>query len=138
MRNLLALVVLVVALGFAAWKAGPGILRDWSLRNDYAPVAAADVIGECRTYVAIFKYCDITLATADGAAAKDTLFFVDINSDDYGVNVVVASPSNPGQLSTSIGIEKFWNRVATLGGLAVLIVIWLFAALLRRGAAAPT
>jgi len=137
MRNLLALVVLIGALGLAAWTAGPGILRDWSLRNDYAPVMDADVRGGCETYIAVFKYCDVTLTTADGAAAKDTLFFVDFNSGDYGT-VVVASPANPRQLSTSIGIEKFWNRVATLGGLALLILVWLGAALLGRNRTAAT
>lgn len=135
MRNVLALLVLVVALGFVAWKAGPGILRDWTLRNDYAP-AMADVSGECQAYVAVFTYCDVTLTTPAGAT-QDTLFFVDFNSGDYAVDVV-ASASDPGQLSTSIGIEKFWNRVATLGGLAVLVAIWLFTGLLRRGASAPT
>ncbi|MGH6951539.1 MAG: hypothetical protein ACREH4_11730, partial [Vitreimonas sp.] len=92
---------------------------------------------ECSAYVAVFTYCDVTLATAEGAATQDTLFFVDINRGDYAVDVV-ASPTHPGQLSTSIGIEKFWNRVATLGGLALLVVIWLFTGLLRRGGAAPT
>ncbi len=137
MRNLLALVVLVGVLGLVAWKAGPGIMRDWNLRNDYAPVMAADVSGECNAYVAVVNYCDVTLTTAEGAAVKDTLFFVDFNSGDYAVDVV-ASPTNPTQLSTSIGIEKFWNRVATLGGLALLIIVWGIAAVLRRGESAPT
>jgi len=135
MRNLLGLLVLVAVLGLVAWKAGPGIMRDWSLRNDYAPVMA-DVSGECNAYVAVVNYCDVTLTPASGAAVQDTLFFVDFSTSDYTVDVV-ASPSNPNQLSTSIGIEKFWNRVATLGGLALLVLGWGITALLRRGEPAP-
>jgi len=138
MRNLIGMLALAAVLALVAWEAGPGLLRDWNLRNDYAPVMA-NVGGDCRAYAAVVTYCDVTLTTP-GGVAQDTLFFVDFASGDYNVEVV-ASPSDPSQISTSLAIEKFWNRVATLGGLAAVFLFALFGVtgpMLRREQPAPT
>jgi hypothetical protein len=119
LRALLGILVLAALFGFVAWKAGPGVLRDWRLRNDFAPVMA-NVGGDCRSYVAVVTYCDVTLTTEAGAV-DDTLFFVDFNTQGYDVTVV-AAPSDPTQVSTSLAIEKFWNRVATLAGLGAIFL----------------
>jgi hypothetical protein len=128
---------LAVVLALVAWKAGPGLLRDWNLRNDYAPVMA-NVGGDCRAYVAVVTYCDVTLTTP-GGTVEDTLFFVDFNTSDYNVEVV-AAPNDPSQISTSLAIEKFWNRVATLGALAAVFLFTLIGMFgtLRREQPAPT
>lgn len=125
-RGVLSILVMGAIAAFLVWQTAPGILRDWSLRSHYAP-AAAEVSGDCRAYAAVVTFCDVTFTAANGPV-KDTLLFVDFNSGDYAVGVV-ADTADPSRLSTSLGVEKYWNRVATFAGFVLI-----FAALLVGGA----
>lgn len=130
MRSLLGALAIAAIFAFVAWKTGPGLIRDWTLRNNFTPVMA-DVNGECSGYVVIFTYCDVTLTTPAGAT-KDTLFFADFTTSDYSVTVV-ADPNHPSVMSTDLGVTKFWNRVLTLAALLVIFVFVLFSGIREMG-----
>ena len=123
-RAIFSAVLFAGLLGYAFYAVMPGLIRDWTLRDHYA-VVPGDVNGECSGRTVIY-YCSVTLTPGNGGAPqKEEMFFVDFDTGPITVSLV-ASPDNPSVMSTSIGVEKYWNRVLTLivlGLVGVLIII---------------
>jgi len=126
-RSLLGALVFAGVLGYALYAVAPGLIRDWNLRNDYVAVPA-EVTGECSVRAAVLNHCDLTLTPPTGAAQKEVMFFVDLDRSELSITPI-AAPANPAVMSTSIGIEKYWNRVATLAGLAIIALLLIFSSL---------
>src|SRR5262245_45982699 len=80
--------------GYAFYATGPGLIQDWTLRNDYVPLAA-DVTGECSTRAVILNYCDVQITPASGAPPhKQEMFFVDFDTGALEISAV-AAPNDP-------------------------------------------
>jgi hypothetical protein len=111
---------LLAALTF--WQV-PSLLHDAQIRNAPVVVEDGDVLdGECTTNKGIFVNCSAHLVyTYEGQDYEtDTkLFFVDLHSGDYTVELVV-SREKPELATMSIALDKFWNRVVFLGALVLL------------------
>lgn len=118
LKGVFSVLVMGALTAFMVWFQGPGVLRDWDLRNHYQPVMA-EITGDCRAYVGVVNFCDIALNNG-GGEVKDALLFVDFNMDGYDV-MAVADTTDPTKLSTSLGVEKYWNRVATLAVMTLLL-----------------
>lgn len=122
---LLAEIILIALLAGAVWWMGPSLLNDARIRQNPAVAEAGTVTdGECKTKLAI-TFCDATLAApaADGAtvSAKVSYLFVDLHFGDYDTDVV-QSAEDPRLLTTSLGLDYFWNRVASFAAAVVLLL----------------
>jgi hypothetical protein len=124
LRLVLALVVILAIGGFMAYETGPGLLRDWRLRSAQTVEVPSELTeGDCRVYVLAINFCDVKLTT-DSATLDDTLLFFDFSTEGYDV-VAIVNQNDPSQVTTSIGLNMFWNRVATLLGFLGLLVVGL-------------
>lgn len=101
--------------GFFIYSSGPGMLRDLRLRGvETVEVASELTDGNCRVYLFANNFCSFDLRTTD-AALEDMLFFVDIGGGGEGYDIVARAAANdPHQVTTSLALDMFWNRVATL------------------------
>jgi hypothetical protein len=117
--------------GGAAWFAGPGLLQDQKIKADYEISQTGEFIdGECSTRL-VFSMCNTTLRTAGGKEIKEGMFWADFNAGDYAVDVVQAK-GDPENITTSVAIDKFWNRAITTGAIILLFGFMGVAALLAK------
>ncbi|WP_159999718.1 hypothetical protein [Roseomonas sp. 18066] len=126
------LLCLAGAAGIGAWL-GLGIAP--SLRTDYLIRDSAQISntgrvsdGRCRTKL-VLTTCDVTLTIRpDGLTPIERsahYFFVDAHSGDYDVQVMYDA-AHPEWVSTSLGLDMLWNRLAC----AAVLVFAALAALL--------
>ena len=128
----LALVSLAMGGGFAAWMV-PDIVKDVQIRANPVAVPQAGIReGRCKTKLVLVT-CEAKLAYSVGpnryATAVD-FFFVDVHFGDYSAGVV-RSQSKPELATLDIGLDKIWNRIATLLALVALFLFG-FVALVKQ------
>lgn len=119
--------MMAILAGFLAMlvtSAGPELAADAALLEaPLTPAAGGRMTeGHCQTRLFVV-FCDIDL-TADGAdagalAPSSFLLFLGAPRQTYEFTVL-ADPADPGRLTTTLALEKFWNRLATFGILALL------------------
>ena len=125
-------IVIMLALGLflTIWQA-PGLWRDAQIKLD--PVATEDfglIEGECETRQLVFTSCDTHfLYQVDEQIYEEEASFMilDWSNSDYEVEVIY-SAKDPMLASLSLGIDKFWNRLAIWGVLVALFygsAIWM-------------
>lgn len=125
-------IVILLALGLflTIWQA-PGLWRDAQIKLD--PVATEDfglIEGECETRQLVFTSCDTHfLYQVDEQIYEEeaSFMFLDWSNSDYEVEVIY-SAKDPTLASLSLGIDKFWNRLAIWGVLVALFygsAIWM-------------
>lgn len=124
----LELVLLALFVALLTWMAPP-LLNDARIRRNPAIAEDGELVnGKCQTKLAM-TFCDATLSAPgpDGSTVRADVsyFFLDIHFGDYDTEVV-QSADDPHLLTTSLGLEHFWNRVlcfaAAMGLLLVGIV----------------
>jgi hypothetical protein len=127
--------LLFALLGGLSWWLGPDLVRDWQIGGDATP--AADVRIEqarCRSRLRVVHLCDATLVDERGPApARRTLWyaFADIEAPS-GLAALrpLRSASDPGLVSTTLGLEKRGQRSLALA-LAVALLVLCIAAVAR-------
>jgi hypothetical protein len=127
-----AVVGLVLFGGFLALVAvevGPAIRDDFAVRDGAQPSPAVRVVeGRCRSRLFLLQSCDITLSWRgkDGAATRKLSYmFIEPHMGSWSAQAMM-DPAQPELMTTDLGLERLWNRVATaLGGmvLALLLIV---------------
>ncbi|MDR6990405.1 hypothetical protein [Luteimonas sp. 3794] len=111
---LLGLLLLIAAGGMAWWQA-PGLIEDQQIRSN--PLELEDYLlrdGRCTTRKAVLTDCEADVAyEVDGVHYEKqiTLMFLSVSRGDYEASLVVAA-DDPSKAALSIGLERYWNRVA--------------------------
>lgn len=129
-RRIILLIVLeLVLIGMLAalfvWMAPP-LLNDARIRQNPAIAEDGELVdGKCQTKL-IMTFCDATLTAPgpDGTAFRSDVsyFFLDVHLGDYDTEVV-QSADDPHLLTTTLGLDYFWDRVLCFIAAVVLLVI---------------
>ncbi|MGG5818796.1 hypothetical protein [Falsiroseomonas sp. HW251] len=126
-RGWLALLLgLVLFGGFLAMLAIdvlPGIRDDFAIRDAARPAVGARITeGRCRSRLFLFQSCELTLSFRGKERVwnrKLSYLFVEPHMGNWSA-VPMADPARPELVSTDIGLDRLWNRVATLAGSGVV------------------
>ncbi|PCD68672.1 hypothetical protein [Rhizobium phaseoli] len=115
---MLALTVLMLI-----WE-GPGVIRDFQISQNPLALEDGDVQnGRCTTRKLFFADCSARLVYSYDGRNYDTevaVMFVDFHTGDYETGVVI-SADNPELATISLGLDKLWNRIITLGTFVLLL-----------------
>jgi hypothetical protein len=127
--------LLFTLLGGLLWWLGPDLAIDWRIGGD--AVQAADVRIEsprCRSRLAVLNLCDVTLIDERGAAGgKRARWYAFIGfgaSDDLAAVQPLRSASDPGLVSTTLGLGRRTERTLSLA-LSIALLAACIAALAR-------
>lgn len=112
MKQLLAMLVMIVLLGFFGWWLGPGLMSDYSARNQtLIPVTDMTITeAECTSKLFFISFCDIKAEGSHAVAKEEIHYLLFGNMGGKSVGLL-RSPESPQVLTTNIGIDYFWNRV---------------------------
>ena len=111
--------------GFLLWTTTPGLLRDWPIHQGRTEMSTAQVSGECHSWLIAFQSCEFSIRRADGGDIQDHLIYFTAAQGDVAAHAVQAV-GDPAKVSSSLAIQQYWNRAATLlGGLVVLALVLL-------------
>lgn len=115
-------IVLALGIFLLAWE-GPDLWRD--IRISFNPVEVEGDVrnGQCTTRRGVFTDCKAQVAYSfDGKAYQSDvrIMFLDIHMGDYEAGVVI-SRDNPELATLTLGLDKLWNRILTLGGFCLLL-----------------
>lgn len=134
MMALLGVVLFGGFLVLMAIEIGPAIRDDFAVRDQARPAAFARVSeGRCSSRMFLFQSCDITLDWRDKEGShtrKLSYMFVEPHMGSWTATPMM-DPQRPSLVTTDLGLDRLWNRVATaIGGVifALAIMVGLFAA----------
>jgi hypothetical protein len=123
--GLLGTVIFGAMLGAMGYFTLPNLIDDWRVRDTAVPVNGRVTEGSCSSRLFLHT-CDATLLV-QGKPRQVTrsvnYVFVDVHSGSYSVQVM-ADPARPELATTSLAIEKLWNRTITMAvGAAILLAL---------------
>ncbi len=127
MTHFFAALFMAGLVGFFCWWLGPGLISDYGLRNEtLVPVTDMQITeAKCRSKLFVISFCDIE-AEGPRQGEKNELSYLILGSMG-GENVgLLRSLEHPDVVTSNIGIDYFWNRVASFivfGGLLAALVI---------------
>ncbi len=105
----------------------PGLLTDWQVRG--TALALRDGVvsdSDCSGHDAI-EICGMTVTAPVGSGmVRRTVHYMFLSAAEGPIDVqVVADPARPDWLTTDLGLDMFWNRLASLvaGTLAVGVML---------------
>lgn len=134
---LMALAGLLLFGGFLALIAvqvGPEIRDDFAIREQALPAPGARITeGRCRSRMFLLQSCDVTIAWRGkngSGTRKLSYLFVEPHMGSWSAQPMM-DPARPDLVTTDLGLERLWNRVATaIGGgiFALALIIGLFIA----------
>jgi hypothetical protein len=138
-RGWLAVVLSLLLFGgflaILAVEVAPGLRDDLSIRDVAQPMPGARITeGRCSSRLALFQSCEVTLSWRGKERSwtrKLSYLFVEPHMGSWSAQPV-ADPERPELVSTDLGLDRLWNRMATLVGAGVLAValvvgVWLTA-----------
>ena len=136
-RTVLSVLVIAVILGFLAYESVPGLLRDFRLRNGDAVPIQAEVSGDCKVYLFAINFCDVKLTSPQGAESELLVFFdFSLSNDGYSIQPM-ADKNDPTHLTSSLALEKFWNRAITMAVFFALLLLPIVTGIGRMMKGAP-
>ncbi|MEO3473711.1 hypothetical protein AAFN86_17720 [Roseomonas sp. CAU 1739] len=131
---LLGLVLFGAFIVMLAIEIGPAIRDDFAVRDTAQPIASARISdGRCQSRMFLFQTCDLTLAWRDKEGShtrKVSYMFVEPHMGSWTANPMM-DPQRPALVTTDLGLDRLWNRVATAAGggiFAVMLIGGLFVA----------
>jgi hypothetical protein len=117
--------VLAIAgtIGLASAILAPPILSDLQVRDSAVAAREARFVnGRCRTRIFLFHDCDLTLRYAGKGTSVErrvNYLFVAPGSGSFTVQARV-DPARPEAITSDLGIDYLWNRIATAIGLTLI------------------
>ncbi|WP_198368615.1 hypothetical protein [Roseomonas rosulenta] len=97
----------------------PAIRDDFAVRDRAVSAPAARIAeGRCRSRLFLFQSCNLTIAWTDKDGAhtrKLDYTFVEPHMGSWSA-VPMMDPARPGLVTTDLGLDRMWNRVATAAG----------------------
>lgn len=118
-------VCLAVIAAFFVWLKAPGIMQDLEIQKD--PVVMPDASlrnGKCKVSKGFFYDCSADVAyRVDGKTyqSKIEISFISFNVGELSVDVV-RSAKRPELATFDVGLDKLWNRIAMLVGVAIVML----------------
>lgn len=116
-------------LGGLLWWLGPDLARDWRIGGETMRAEGARIEQtRCRRRLALITLCDVAFIDqrAADAGGRRALwyFFVDTGRDTGNREAIalIAAKSDPAAITTNLGLEKFYHRLATLTLLVGVLV----------------
>ena len=110
-------------LGFLLAYVPPFLVTDWQVRGTALTLQDGTVpTSDCSTSD-VLAMCDMTVAAPVGAGEVTRhVYYMFLSGQDDPVTVhVVADPAHPDRLTTDLGLDVFWNRVASLCAATLLL-----------------
>jgi hypothetical protein len=110
-------------IAMLAIEVAPAIRDDFAVRERAQPAPAARISeGRCRSRVFLFQSCELTITWRDKdgtGTRKVTYMFVEPHMGSWTA-LPMMDPARPGLVTTDLGLDRLWNRVATaVGGLVL-------------------
>lgn len=135
MKKIFAFLVMAALVGFFSWWLGPGLANDYTARSGTLVPAQDLRISEakCRTKLFVISFCDIKTEGASDAQKQELSYLIFGRLGGEGVSLL-RSQENPAILTSTVGIDYFWNRVISflaLVGLLSLLLIGSVIAMVR-------
>lgn len=128
MTALFGLLLFGAFLVMLAIEIGPAIRDDFAVRDTARPASLVRISeGRCQSRMFLFQTCDLTLAWRDTDGShtrKVSYMFVEPHMGSWTANGMM-DPKRPGLVTTDLGLDRLWNRVATVvgGGAFALLLI---------------
>ncbi|WP_343313743.1 hypothetical protein AAIB41_00860 [Brucella sp. BE17] len=127
---------LSIVTGFASvamvWAWSPNLYRDYLIKNDPMVLEDASIVsGQCRSKkMTVNCEAGILLDPKGERRIQNVEFsFMSLSRGDYETDIV-AQKSNPDNVTLSLAIDEFWNRLVTgivlvglIAGLSVLFIV---------------
>ncbi len=129
------------------WAWSPGLYRDYLIKNDPVILENANIVsGQCRTKKMTVN-CEAGIAYDHQGETRiksvDFSFFSLSRGGDYETDIV-AQKSDPENITLSLAIDEFWNRLITgivllglVAGLSILFMVR-FLSIMRSASAMKT
>jgi hypothetical protein len=117
--------IMLFGLLFAAvWWLGPDLARDWRIRGDAAAAGTAVLEqAQCRSRLSVLTVCDITYTDAGSSATPHrTMWYFFIGRRGEEPIALVRSRSDPGAVSTNIGLATFYSRLLVFALILALLI----------------
>jgi hypothetical protein len=115
--------LLGLAIFMLVWEA-PGVLRDYAISVNPVTLTDGDISdGKCSTQRGFFTDCSAHLRYSYKGQSYENdvdIMFVDFHAGDYETDLVI-SADHPELSTLSLGIDMLWDRIITLGILALLL-----------------
>ena len=120
---MLGLVMFGGMLGFMLVFVPPSLLTDWQVRGTALALRDGTVSDSDCSGHDFIEICTMTVAAPVGTQTiQRRVHYVFLSADDDPLTVqVVADPAHPGWLTTSLGLDVFWNRLVSLVGSTVVV-----------------
>ena len=116
--------------------APPVLLTDWQVRGQALYLRGATAQSSSCTSRDFIEICDLTLTAPVGAGqVQRRVYYTFLSASERPRYLVVADPAHPAWLTTDVGLELFWNRVACCAGATLLLglLVWILARGAIRG-----
>lgn len=106
----------------------PGLVTDWQVRGSALTLRDGTVRGSDCNSSDLLEICSMTIAAPIGTAVvQRRVHYAFVSSQDTPITVhVVADPAHPGWLTTDLGLDVFWDRLAMLVGVTVMLSCLVF------------
>ncbi|MBR0681683.1 hypothetical protein GXW74_14400 [Roseomonas eburnea] len=129
MTTLAGLLLFGAFLAMLAIEIGPALRTDLQIRDQAVPAPQVRVTdGRCRSRLFLFQSCEVTLSWRgkDGTGTRKVSYmFVEPHMGSWSVQAMM-DPSRPDLVSTDLGLDRLWNRIATLVGGAIFALVLIF------------
>ena len=114
----------------------PPLRDDFAIRAQAQPAPGARITaGRCRSRLFLFQSCDLTLSwrgKESNWTREVSYLFVEPHMGSWSARAM-ADPARPDLVTTDLGLDRLWNRVATLtGGLILAMALILGLVLAAR------
>ncbi|WP_424814411.1 hypothetical protein [Roseococcus sp. YIM B11640] len=109
------------AFAAMSFEAIPGLISDHEIRATAQPMPKTRIqSGRCKVRLLLLNDCEVTLSVPQdrGAPVRRTVHYLFVEPS-FGNRDAMAmgDPARPELATTDLGLDRFWNRVMTLGGM---------------------
>jgi len=143
--SLVGVVALGAMLVACAVYTAPVLISDWQIRDTARPVTEARISdGKCNSKIVI-HVCNLTLTLRQPAGTvtrRVNYVFSGLHLGDFSAGAM-GDPAQPDRITTTLGLDRLWNRTLTLVVVMIAfatIIVGALVALLRnwRASSPPT
>lgn len=118
---ILGIAVIIGVIALMAWQIVPPLWSDFQVRDSAIAAREARMVsGRCRTRIFLLHDCEVHLrydAKGTSVSREVHYLFASPGSGSFTVQARV-DPRQPSLITTDLGIDYLWSRVATAAGMA--------------------
>ncbi len=123
--GLLGLVMFGVSLGFVLVFFPPDMVTDWQVRGTALTLRDGTIRDSDCSGSDLLEICNMTVSAPVGTAVvQRRVHYAFMSSQDTPFTIqVVADPAHPDWLTTDLGLDVFWDRLASLVVATVVLAV---------------